>query len=420
MSQNIYVDRTLQFNKGGGGTPKIIMDADDSANILYILPATDATETICFGNATKNLDVTFYGGTSGTSLLWDESLDKLLLTAVWSTAGLTGRPLEVSLTTTAALGSYVNAIKGYVNLSTGGSSSGLFSVFNGEMNMATTAGTPGHYAIYEAEITCPTSWTGANDVFFLWLQASGNTVTNFDTYGNLFNLKGLTSGSGSMLYGNTIRFQLADVAKYLMYGDAEFGCNIGTSGTPITTTYSGAKAMSVYTTCASTNTGTSHEPVLFNTVMTGAGQVGGRVKVNMSTNVALGAWANALKAQVECNTSGRATGLLSAFCAELVLPASNVSALSGSYAPLELELNCAETNTPSWRTSFAYMKAGGNSTAVTAFNAVGSLFDINGLGTASSATNLFHTTGTVSATHGLRIRIDDVSYYILLKASPYE
>lgn len=193
----------------------------------------------------------------------------------------------------------------------------------------------------------------------------------------------------------------------------------GTSAAPNSLTYNGDKALAIYTTCASTNTGTSYEPILFNTVMTGAGQVGGRVKVNMSTDVVLGSWANALKAQVECNTSGRASGLLSAICAEIVLPASNVSGLAGTYAPLEMELNCAETNTPSYKTGFAFFGTGGNSTAITAFQAAGSFMIMNGFGTASSATNMFHTTGAVSATHGLRCLIDNVAYDILLKASTY-
>ncbi len=364
MSQNIYVDRTLQFNKGGGGTLKIIMDADDSANILYILPATDATESICFGNATKNLDVTFYGGTTGTSLLWDESLDKLLLTAVWSTAGLTGRPLEVSLTTTAALGSYVNAIKGYVNLSTGGSSSGLFSVFNGEMNMATTAGTPGHYAIYEAEITCPTSWTGANDLFFFWLQASGSTVTNFDTYGNLFNLKGLTSGTGSMLYGNTIRFQLADSAKYLFYSDtqntiAASAANLGqfivltggtntyastagtilqagTSGTPFTNDTVGQKFICLYTDTGATSgteVGFYHRNYVTGTA---GGYCGMRIYsdiVGVAAETVQGIQATV--GTGESTTVGRVTGLGVAVRGQIGI--ANGALSSGTYAPLQAE-----------------------------------------------------------------------------------
>lgn len=99
MSQNVYVDRTLQFNKGGGGTLKVIMDADDSADILYILPATDATEYVAFGNATKNMDVKFFGNTSGAYMLWDESADDLLLVGTATQLAVAGTTDTSSATT---------------------------------------------------------------------------------------------------------------------------------------------------------------------------------------------------------------------------------------------------------------------------------------------------------------------------------
>jgi len=60
-----------------------------------------------------------------------------------------------------------------------------------------------------------------------------------------------------------------------------------------------------------------------------------------------------------------------------------------------------------------------NGAAVATWRTNGDLFYIQGMGTASSTANVFHTTGTVSATHGLRINIDGVDYDILLKASTY-
>ena len=193
---------------------------------------------------------------------------------------------------------------------------------------------------------------------------------------------------------------------------------VGTSSAPDSIT-AGTPEVTNYFTSSSTDASTSVEPVLYNTTMTGAGGVGGRVRFNLSTNVALGGWANALKAQAELNTNGRATGLISAFCAEMVLPASNVSGLSGTYAPLEVELNCPTSCVPSAATAMIYMATGGNSTAITAWQAAGALLILNGMGTATSATNVFHTTGTVSATHGLRIKIDGVNYDLLMKVSTY-
>ena len=242
----------------------------------------------------------------------------------------------------------------------------------------------------------------------------GGTLTTGITIGACttgFTITGTTTTAISLAGATTTGISIT--------GATQLGIGLGSSGTPLSYSTVTYKALAIYSTCDTTNASTSFEPVLFNTVMTGAGQVGGRVKANMSTNVILGGWANAFKGQVECNTNGRCTGLLSAVCAELVLPASNVSAVSGNYAPVESELNCPTNHVSSAYTAFMFMGTGGNATAIAAWNAAGCLFILNGFTAATSATNVFHTTGTVSATHGLRIRIDGVAYDILLKASTY-
>ena len=96
---------------------------------------------------------------------------------------------------------------------------------------------------------------------------------------------------------------------------------MGNSTIPLSAAYD-QKALAIYTTSGSTDASTSFEPVYISTILTGAGQVGGRVRVNLSTDVVLGGWANAFKASVDCNTSGASTGLLSVICAEMNLPKS--------------------------------------------------------------------------------------------------
>lgn len=174
------------------------------------------------------------------------------------------------------------------------------------------------------------------------------------------------------------------------------------------------KALAIYATCPSAEAATSYEPVLFHTTLTGAGQVGGRVRAYMTANVALGGWSNALKGEVEYGASGKTAGLGSAICAEMTLSAGCVD---GNYAPLEVELNIPSGAAVGTKTAMMFLSA--NGADVTTFRAGGKLITLNGMGTASSATNIFHTTGTVSATHGLRISIDGVDYDILLKASTY-
>jgi len=195
----------------------------------------------------------------------------------------------------------------------------------------------------------------------------------------------------------------------------------GTSAAPNSLTYSGDKALAIYSTCASTHASTSFEPVLFNTVMTGTGQVGGRVRVNLDiSNVVLGGWANALKASVDCNTSGRSSGLLSAMCAEIELPASDVSGAAGDYAAAELEFTAPASHvTKANCTSFLYMGVGGNSTAITSFNTYGSLFKLS-TAIVDTTDGLFDaiTSGSPAFTHRLRIYVGNTPYYIGLNSAP--
>jgi hypothetical protein len=181
-----------------------------------------------------------------------------------------------------------------------------------------------------------------------------------------------------------------------------------TAATATSLTYDGAKALSIYTTCASTNGSTSFVPVLFDTVMTGAGQVGGRVLTNLTINAAAGGWTNASKSMVTYGTSGRTTGLGSAICAEMALSAGTSS---GTYAPVEIELVMASGALTGTKTSMIHMVNSG--TDIATFQTNGYLFSIDGLGSATAG-EVFDTCVATPASHSLRICIDGVAYYIML------
>jgi len=131
--------------------------------------------------------------------------------------------------------------------------------------------------------------------------------------------------------------------------------NIGSSGSEITYT-EGTPAFTLYATCASTSGSTSAEPFYLKSIMTGAGGVGGRARFHLYTNVALGSWSNALKAYAEYGANGKTTGMGSALCAEIQLSAGTTS---GTYAPLEVELNAASGASTGTATGFIYCNAGG-------------------------------------------------------------
>lgn len=186
------------------------------------------------------------------------------------------------------------------------------------------------------------------------------------------------------------------------------GVILGSSGTPTSLTYNGNKAIAIYTTCASTNTGTSYEPVLINTVMTGIGQVGGRFKVNMETNVALGGWANAAKFQIDMKTNGGATGLMSASCHEMIFPAS--AGVAGTYAVLEAEIVCPTSWAGISPVNVLYAEASGATKAN--FDTYGLFFTLAGV--TEAAGKIFRVAAPTTLAASLKCKVAGTTYYLPL------
>jgi len=181
----------------------------------------------------------------------------------------------------------------------------------------------------------------------------------------------------------------------------------GISGSPRVCAYTD-KVIAIYTTCASVSA-TSYEPVLFHTTLTGIGQTGGRVRAFMTTNVALGGWSNAFKAEVTYGASGRTTGLGSALCAEMTMSAGTSS---GTYAPLEIELNMGASGVTGTQTSLIYMSV--NDAASTVFDDNGCLFSLNGV--AAGANDVFYLADlTVTKADGLlKVKVNGTTYYMFI------
>lgn len=161
-------------------------------------------------------------------------------------------------------------------------------------------------------------------------------------------------------------------------------------------------------TITTTNTATSgtYQPLVVSTTMSGAGADGGRAKFDMTTNVALGSFSNALKAEVTYGASGRTTGLGSAFVAEMTLSAGTSS---GTYAPLELELNLPTGASTGTLTSFIHASMQG--AAVATMDTNGRF--INLVGVTSGAGKMWKTGTTLGTAAGaLRCRIAGTDYWL--------
>ena len=151
------------------------------------------------------------------------------ISATMSGTGGVGRALEAMLTVSGKLGTYGNALKGYTVLTGGTGSTGLISAVCAEMLMSGGA-TLGTFGVLELELVCPASWTagqgtnGANCISLIYAQASNasgsTTLTEFDTYGYLLNLQGLTDDTGHLYYDDTLRIVIGSTVKYIPLSSA--------------------------------------------------------------------------------------------------------------------------------------------------------------------------------------------------------
>jgi len=208
---------------------------------------------------------------------------------------------------------------------------------------------------------------------------------------------------------NKVRYLFADKANTLnkplyLTTVGKVALAIGLSATPIVSTYN-VPVVSMYFTCASTNTGTSFQPVIFNTIMTGVGQVGGRVRVNMESNVRLGAWTNVFKASMDWKTNGSMSGLGSVICAEMTMMASDPPA-SGEYPVLELEIAMPDGHAGDNKKDFIYCGVTGDNKSN--LDTYGYLLNINGV----SDGNFYHSDAPGTLAAGLRIMVGTTPYWI--------
>jgi hypothetical protein len=172
-------------------------------------------------------------------------------------------------------------------------------------------------------------------------------------------------------------------------------------------------------TITTTNSATSgtYQPLVVDTTMSGAGADGGRAKFSMSTNVALGSFSNALKAEVTYGASGRTAGLGSAFVAEMTLSAGTSA---GTYAPVEIELNLGAGASTGTATSLIYGSV--NGAAASTFDSNGLIMNLAGV-TAGAAKAVASPGATFAATatgtalgganlRGLKVKVGSATYYL--------
>jgi len=166
-------------------------------------------------------------------IVMTHSAGKITVSSAWGAvavaASRTGRPLGVELTLTGNMGNYVNALKGYVDASAGGTT-GLLSAVNCEIKMPTGACAGAFYPLeIEYVDTASTSFgtpgTGSQ-AGFIYINATG-TVTDLDSDGVFMSLNGLSPAAGKLFSADmhTLRCTI-DNGTYTKYPVMSIAANI--------------------------------------------------------------------------------------------------------------------------------------------------------------------------------------------------
>jgi hypothetical protein len=329
------------------------------------------------------------------------SVRPIYMKSTMTGAGGVGGRAEFHLYTNVALGGWSNAIKGFAEYGASGRTTGLGSAICAELQLS--AGTSsGTYAPLEVELILPSSASTGTATSFIYMNTSGADASTFDTNGFLFEIgTGVTPAAGKFVSANsqTIKCKIEADTRYMVLSQSENGLGIGVSGTAVSFSQ-GSPPINLYSTCSSTNGSNSVESFFVETTMTGAGGVGGRGRFYMTTNVALGQWSNALKAQVVYGASGSTAGLGTVFCSELQLSAGTSS---GTYAALEAEILAPAGCSTGTGTSFLYCNG---TDASGLLNDNGFLFELGAILTAGAGHLLDSTidTTTPQIDHTIKIK----------------
>ena len=141
-------------------------------------------------------------------------------------------------------------------------------------------------------------------------------------------------------------------------------------------------------------------------------------KFVITSAVQLGNWANAIFGKIDLSTTGYVTGRASAISAEIDLPSTNPAGGAGNYCCISGEIGMPHTYTSTVPVSFINMNVWGIGGAggVGYFEDYGYIFDIQGVGNATTA-HIFQENTATAASHALRIRIGAVDYFIMLTSA---
>ena len=183
---------------------------------------------------------------------------------------------------------------------------------------------------------------------------------------------------------------------------------IGDSTTAITLATYAQRAISIYTTSASTDGSNTVLPVYIDATMSATGGVGRAFEAKLTVSGKLGGWGNAIKGYIDLTGGTGSSGLLSAICAEMKMSASTTQ---GTFGVLELELVCptswiAHSGIGTNCNSFIYAQVSGATKGE--FDNHGFFFNIQGL--TSATTHLLYN-------NTLKMAVGSTTWYLPMSSA---
>ena len=220
------------------GTCKAV--SDDAGAITLTVDAST------IGVLSTTDDVTFtLGSDEAFTLTCSDISAPLVMTNTMTTAAKTGCRALFNVKANVALGSYVNAVKGYMQFTgTSGATTGLASGVCAELLTPNRTLPSGAYYPLEVQHvaggTSVVSNGSGSRVGFIYMQNTTDLDGDFDDNGYLMTVAGLTAGAGHMLSAQSITLKAqvglagAESTRYLVMSSAEKNLTLATtSGTSI-------------------------------------------------------------------------------------------------------------------------------------------------------------------------------------------
>lgn len=221
-----------------------------------------------------------------------------------------------------------------------------------------------------ADIDVGTALSSGEKVYGIYLDVDGNAGDNAAA-----EMYGITITSANTTGGINKGMEIL--------GTWDVALSVGASGSNVTLAAAASRGIDVNTTCALTSGVIAS--ISLNQTITGAGGASAEAaQFELTSNITLGTFANALAARIDNQTAGAVTGLQGVICAELNMAGGAVAA--GTYSVFEAEINCPTSYSGSVPIDVFYISSWG--AQKTSFDSYGYLFEITGV--ASGASNFWY------------------------------